>query len=269
MSGNGFADFAVRSLSLVAVGWGLCLLYYPWDGQTDALCDLKLSQDAALPRAARNAEPESKDVSTGLDLDFVEIGTSNFETLIQLASDESKGLSVEGLKMYQDQLPDKPHVQKVNAAISNPQDGVSTIKFYYIHPDDVKKHRLPPWLVGCNAAGKPQTEAARILKNRKLEELMRVDEVPVFSFAQLVEKYNVRSIGYLKVDVEGHEPIIFRSMIEKCKETPSLWPRVLKFEHKHIKAHEKKLVAELKENRYVVAAYTTGDHRDYTMVRIA
>ena len=24
---------------------------------------------------------------------------------------------------------------------------------------------------------------------------MRVDEVPVFSFAQLVEKYNVRSIG--------------------------------------------------------------------------
>jgi len=28
MSGNGFTDFAVRSLSLMAVGWGLCLLYY-------------------------------------------------------------------------------------------------------------------------------------------------------------------------------------------------------------------------------------------------
>ena len=56
---------------------------------------------------------------TGLDLDFVEIGTSNFETLIQLASEDSKGLSVEGLKMYQDELPDKPGVVKVNAAISS------------------------------------------------------------------------------------------------------------------------------------------------------
>ena len=53
-------------------------------------------------------------------------------------------------------------------------------------------------------------------------------------------------------------------MISKCKESPNLWPRVIKFEHKHIKAHERALVAELKENQYVVAAYTTGDHRDYT-----
>ena len=50
-------------------------------------------------------------------------------------------------------LPVHVHLQS-----ADPQDGVSTIKFYYIHPDDVKKHRLPPWLVGCNAAGKPQTE---------------------------------------------------------------------------------------------------------------
>ena len=53
-------------------------------------------------------------------------------------------------------------------------------------------------------------------------------------------------------------------MMSKCKESPNLWPRVIKFEHKHIKAHERALVAELKENQYVVAAYTTGDHRDYT-----
>ena len=35
-------------------------------------------------------------------------------------------------------------------------------------------------------------QAARILKNRKLENLMRIDEVPVYSFDMLVEKYKVR-----------------------------------------------------------------------------
>jgi hypothetical protein len=81
--------------------------------------------------------------------------------------------------MYQDQLPDKPNVVKVNAAVSDPEPGVDTIKFFYIHPDDIKAHKLQPWLIGCNSAGKPQTEADRILKNRGLEHLMRVDEVPV------------------------------------------------------------------------------------------
>ena len=82
--------------------------------------------DAPVPARARGVVTACACVHTcarphaaGLDLDFVEIGTSNFETLIQLASEDSKGLSVEGLKMYQDQLPDKPNVQKVNAAISS------------------------------------------------------------------------------------------------------------------------------------------------------
>ena len=44
-------------------------------------------------------------------------------------------------------------VVKVNAAISDPQPGETSINFYYIHPDDIVKHNLPRWLVGCNAAG--------------------------------------------------------------------------------------------------------------------
>ena len=56
------------------------------------------------------------------------------------------------------------------------------------------------------AVGKPQTEADRILKNRNLTELMRIDIVPVISFAQLVKEHNAKSIGYLKLDVEGYAP---------------------------------------------------------------
>ena len=67
--------------------------------------------------------------------------------------------------------------------------GQTTIDFFYIHPDDIAAHHLPPWLIGCNAAGEPQHEAAKILKNRGKEDLMRKDTVPVLSFATLVEQY--------------------------------------------------------------------------------
>ena len=96
------------------------------------------------------------------------------------------GLSVEGLKMYQDQLPDRPGVIKVNAAISDPQPGETTADFFYIHPNDIKKYHLPPWLKGCNAVGKPQTEASRILTNRNLTRLLQRDIVPVLGIEQLL-----------------------------------------------------------------------------------
>lgn len=171
--------------------------------------------------------------------------------------------------MYQDKLPDRPGVRKVNVAVSDPEPGQKTIDFYYIHPDDIKAHHLPPWLIGCNAAGQPQSEAARILKNRNLTQLMRVDRVPVLSFEALCEIHEVKSIGYLKVDVEGHEPIILRSMLRACESHPALCPRVVKFEHKHVKGYEQKaLIAEMGKQGYTVISYTNGEHRDYVLAQL-
>ena len=45
--------------------------------------------------------------------DFIEVGTSDFHTLIQECSDESVGLSVEPISKYLDRLPNKPNVSKV------------------------------------------------------------------------------------------------------------------------------------------------------------
>lgn len=94
----------------------------------EELCDSK-------SRKAESLKPTTVSVPSGDDLDFIEIGTSNFETLIQEAPTGAKGrnhlqlaqcnnisnhvgLSVEALKMYQDQLPDKAGVKKITAAIS-------------------------------------------------------------------------------------------------------------------------------------------------------
>ena len=56
----------------------------------------------------------------------------------------------------------------------------------------------------------------------------------VFSYL-FIKRYNVASIGYIKLDVEGHEPVIMKSIIEACDKNPALWPRAIKYEHKHVK----------------------------------
>ena len=81
---------------------------------------------------------------------FVEIGTSDFETLIQSCSDSDIGLSIDPLKIYLDKLPNKQNVQKINAAISN-SDG--TISCYYVPDDEIEKYGLPHWVRGCNSIG--------------------------------------------------------------------------------------------------------------------
>ena len=64
------------------------------------------------------------------DYDFIEIGTSNFDTFIQKANDKKKGISVDAVKYYIDCLPDKKNVLKLNVGISNVN---SVLDVYYIH----------------------------------------------------------------------------------------------------------------------------------------
>lgn len=61
--------------------------------------------------------------------DFIEIGSADFETLLEQATDDVKGITVEPLREYLDKLPNKENVIKVQAAISD-KDGVDLI--YYI-----------------------------------------------------------------------------------------------------------------------------------------
>ena len=51
--------------------------------------------------------------------DFIEIGTSDFHTLIESATDKTIGLSIEPIKTYLDRLPNKENVFKVQAAVSD------------------------------------------------------------------------------------------------------------------------------------------------------
>lgn len=62
--------------------------------------------------------------------------------------------------------------------------------------------------------------------------------------------------GYLKIDVEGHEAIILRSMMTACSAQPAMWPRVINFEHKHVKGYDQRdLISALATHGYTVRAH--------------
>jgi hypothetical protein len=142
-----------------------------------------------------------------MNVDFIEIGTSDFDTLIQLADDNTIGFSVEPIKFYLDRLPDKPNCQKIQSAIG---DYSGVIDIYYLHEDDIVKHCLPNFLRGCNSVNKIHPTALNWVKSKSLDEtLFRKESVIVETLYNFFQQNNIRSVKILKLDTEGHDiPIL-------------------------------------------------------------
>jgi len=146
-----------------------------------------------------------------IDYDFIEIGTSDFDTCIQSCQPEERGLSIEPLKVYLDKLPDKPNVTKINCAIS--LDGTAyKDKIYWIHPDDLGKNGLPLYLKGCNKIGEPHLQhLTDRVKNTNA--VVRATEINMVPISSIFSDYNVGRVKLLKLDTEGADCAILKSMI--------------------------------------------------------
>jgi hypothetical protein len=70
---------------------------------------------------------------------FVEIGTCDYDTLLESCRDDQLGISVEPIKAYLDRLPSRPNVTKINAAISS-ADGL--VDLYWVRPEHHDKPGL-------------------------------------------------------------------------------------------------------------------------------
>lgn len=192
-----------------------------------------------------------------MDYDFVEIGTSDFDTLIENAG-KQRGLSVEPIPYYLDKLPDRENVTKVPWAISD-QEG--ELEMWYISEENIKKYNLPNWVRGCNSLGGPHPTVLKLISHlivekeagsvevdgvgkgeeeglgsgdrEKGEDFFEKKIVLVKTFSQLADTYDIKSIGYLKIDTEGHDCTILESLIycggifpkKICFETNSLTER--------------------------------------------
>lgn len=140
------------------------------------------------------------------DYDFIEIGTSDFETEIQNAG-MKRGISIEPVKRYLDALPNPPHVRKVHGAVS---DRNGTIDVYSVSPENIEKYNLPQWIRGCNSVNAVHP----IVVGKVPDEAITKDHVPVYTFTDIVNMCNVRSCRYLKIDAEGHDVIILQSYLD-------------------------------------------------------
>jgi len=150
----------------------------------------------------------------GIDYDFIEIGTSDFQTLIEEASDEAIGLSVEPISYYLNKLPNPKNVTKVNAALSD-KDG--ELNIYYIDEKYIEPYGLPWWVRGSNSINKPHPFTVQEIGQELYDKLVTIEAVPVIGWNTLIRDYKIKSIKYLKVDTEGHDHVILNAYLDICE----------------------------------------------------
>lgn len=159
---------------------------------------------------------------------FIEVGTSDFHTLIQQADDETVGLSIEPLIKYLNSLPNKKNVKKIAAALSETD---STIEIYHVPSDVIYGKSLPVWLRGCNSVNKPHEYARQKLGPEIYDSLVVKDLVPTISWKTLIKENNITSIDFLKIDTEGHEVPILSTYFTECESNPNLYAKKIMFEY--------------------------------------
>jgi len=198
--------------------------------------------------------------------DFIEIGTSDFDTLIQQSDDTMVGLSIEPLTYYLDRLPSKQNVKKLNIAISN---YVGEIKIYSVKPEIIAKHNLPYWLKGCSSVNHYHPTAYAVVEGAGLAPLdvFSIDTVRVIDIETLIKENDVTGCKFLKIDTEGHDYIILNNYLDYCdKGHPELLPEKVQFECNILTIYEntQKLI-----RRFAALGYQTvhHDNQDVIMVK--
>ena len=187
-----------------------------------------------------------------MDLDFLEIGTCDFDCFcLDSNNDTKKGIIVEPLSCYLDNLPNKKNCIKVNKAIS---DKNGKIKIYYLPEDIIKKYNLPRWLKGCNKVNDYHPLVIKKLEEYNLEKsLVKIEEVDVITIKNLIETYNIKSVDYLKIDTEGHDLIILNEYINYCTNINKLlFPNKILFESNYLsdKKEVYRMIEKLKTLNY-------------------
>lgn len=161
-----------------------------------------------------------------MNLDFLEIGTSNFETLLQTCKDDQIGMSVEPLSFYLDDLPNRSNVKKVNVALTHNKQS-HTIQIFYIPPNVIDEQKLPEWFKGCNKIG--SYHPLHIQHN--VTHLVKIESVPLLNVDEFMKLYNIKKIKYLKIDTEGHDSVILKGFFDFIvKNGKEYCPSLIKFE---------------------------------------
>lgn len=161
-----------------------------------------------------------------VDIDFVEIGTSNFSTIIEECGEDVIGFSIEPIKYYLDCLPDKKNVKKINVAITSNRDK-DFIDIYYIPESVINEENLHPCLKGCNTIG--DYHPLHIAFN--YQKFVIREQVRLLNIDEFLKMYNIRNIKFLKIDTEGHDVCILNGLFDYISKLEKIYyPNKIMFE---------------------------------------
>lgn len=149
---------------------------------------------------------------------FIEIGSCDFRTLNSLSESGWRGVIVDPVKKYLDNLERKPNVAYENVAISDKRE---TVDFYQFKDDIVNRD--------YDFAG--MSTMHPMSQNLHLMEKISVETI---TYRDLIERNGIERVDFLKIDTEGHDLTILKTVIF---EGP-LRPQVIKIEHKHCNLNE-------------------------------
>lgn len=148
---------------------------------------------------------------------FIEIGTADFDTLLPLARKGWKGIFVEPVKYLIDNLEKIDGCIYENAAISN-YNGEITIN--YDPNPELEWQRGVGYVTKNEESFMPlKSEVCRPSNhfwNNKFNNITK-DKVPCMTLDALIEKHNVKSIDFLKIDIEGMEYVVLGTYSWKIK----------------------------------------------------
>ena len=179
---------------------------------------------------------------------FIEIGTSNFDTLIESADDTTVGLSIEPIKYYLDQLPKRKNVKKLAVAVSRGKVS-GQMQVYYVPERTIRARGLPDWLRGCNSVGAYHPKHTELM----VRDLVQIDSVDVIPIGDIFDLYNVTELDYLKIDTEGADCEIMYTLSLFLSDQPkSRYPKKILFESNELANQE---LVEAIKNQFVVMGY--------------
>lgn len=180
------------------------------------------------------------------DYDFIEIGTAFFDTLVEKATDEEYGLSVEPIAEYLNKLPNKKNVTKINGAVVADEDS-NGLDVYYVEEEIIDKFNLGIWMKGCNSVGKPHDFHTGYFPcpwtwhhhpNRKSLQtadllamgLVTKKTIPCYTYKNLIDTYNIGKVKQLKIDTEGYDCKILDSVLNYYADAKDMLPEFISFE---------------------------------------
>ncbi len=91
----------------------------------------------------------------------------------------------------------------------------------------IEKNKLPQYLKGCNSINNFHPFHIK----QKISHLCKIDKVDIITTYELFYQNSVRNVKYLKIDTEGHDVTILKSLFCYIKFLPKIfYPDKILFE---------------------------------------